>query len=65
MNMINLHNPNKDKLALLMPEEFNLEQYNKLTEMECFFKLRYRTPWPTHTKDGKETFYGRIIRNII
>lgn len=65
MDMINLHNPNKDQLAFLMSKEFDMEQYNKLTEIECFFKLRYRTPWPTHTKDGKETFYGRILRNII
>ena len=65
MDMINLHNPNKDQLAFLMPKEFDSEQYKKLAEKECFFKLRYRTPWPMYTKDGKETFYGRILRNII
>lgn len=65
MDMINLHNPNKDQLAFLMPKEFDSEQYKKLTEKECFFKLRYRTPWPMYTKGGKETFYGRILRNII
>jgi len=63
--MIDLHNPNKDQLAFLMPKEFNLDTYKKLTDTEYFFKLRYRTPWPKYTKEGKETFYGRILRNTI
>lgn len=64
-DMINLHNQNKDELAFFMPQEFDLDKYTKLSKNECFFKLRYRTPWPVQTKEGKETFYGRILRNII
>lgn len=65
MKLINIHNPNKDKLALLMANEFDAQEYSKLIENEVFFKLRYRKKWPVQTETGKETFCGRILRTTI
>lgn len=65
MNQINLHNPNKDQLALLMANEFDAAEYSRLIENEVFFKLRYRKKWPTKTASGKDTFYGQILRSTI
>ena len=55
----------RNELANIMNNEFNEDKYRELTKEDFVFKLSFRTSWETETKDGKETFYGRILENII
>ena len=55
----------RNKLANIMNNEFNEDKYRELTKEDFVFKLRFRTNWNKTTKDSKQTFYGRILENII
>lgn len=56
---------NRNELAKVMNNEFNEDKYKELTKEDFVFKLSYRTKWRTVTDYGEETFYGRILKNII
>ena len=56
---------NRNELANIMNNEFNTIQYKKLIKENFVFKLSFRANWNKTTKDGKQTFYGRILENII
>lgn len=56
---------NRNELAKVMNNEFNEDKYKELTKEDFVFKLSYRTKWRTVTDNGEETFYGRILKNII
>ena len=55
----------RNELANIMNNEFNEDKYRELTKEDFVFKLRFRTNWNKTTKDSKQTFYGRILENII
>lgn len=55
----------RNELATIMNNEFNDDKYRELTKKDFVFKLSFRTNWETETKDGKETFYGKCLKNII
>lgn len=56
---------NRNELANIMNNEFNTIQYEELTKEDFVFKLSFRTKWHITTKEGKQTFYGRILKDII
>ena len=56
---------NRNELANIMNNEFNTNQYKELTKADFVFKLSYRTKWHMTTKEGKQTFYGRILKDFI
>lgn len=56
---------NRNELAKLMDNEFNEYKYQELTKDDFVFKLSFRANWNKTTKDGDETFYGRILKDII
>lgn len=55
----------RNELANIMNDEFNEDKYRELTKDDFVFKLSFRTNWKRKTKDGKQTFYGKILENII
>lgn len=55
----------RNELANIMNNEFNEDKYKELTKEDFVFKLSFRTNWKRKTKDGKQTFYGKILENII
>ena len=55
----------RNELANIMNNEFNEGKYRELTKDDFVFKLSFRTNWKTETKNGKETFYGKCLKNII
>lgn len=55
----------RNELANIMNNEFNEDKYRELTKDDFVFKLSFRTNWKRKTKDGKQTFYGKILENII
>ena len=55
----------RNALATIMNEEYNEEKYQELTKDNYFFKLSFRAKWHERTTEGKPTFYGRILKNII
>ena len=56
---------NRNELAKVMDNEFNEDKYKELTKDDFVFKLSFRAKWDKTTKDGTETFYGRILKDII
>ena len=52
-------------LAQKMNDKFDIEEYDKLTDTDYFFKLSFRTPWRTTTNNDEQTFYGRIMQGCI
>lgn len=56
---------NRHKLALMMNERYNENKYQELIKDNFIFKLSFRANWNKTTKDGKQTYYGRILENII
>lgn len=56
---------NRHKLALMMNEAYDENKYEGLIKDDFIFKLSFRTNWHKSTKEGKQTFYGRILENII
>lgn len=55
----------RNELATIMNNVFNDDIYRELTKEDFVFKLSFRTNWKMKTKDGKQTYYGRILENII
>lgn len=55
----------RNELATLMNESFNMNYYKRLLSYDFVFKLSYRSSWKVRTSLGDETFYGRILRDII
>lgn len=55
----------RNELATIMNNEFNDDKYRELTKEDFVFKLSFRANWSKTTKEGKQTFYGRILENII
>lgn len=55
----------RNELANIMDTEFSYDKYQELITNNFVFKLSFRTNWEKETKDGKQTFYGRILENII
>lgn len=53
----------KNALASLMNEPYDEQLYRDLCATDNFFKLSFRSPWKSHTIDGKLTFYGKLIYN--
>lgn len=56
---------NRNKLASLMNESYIKDEYNNLIKTDFVFKLSFRANWHQTTKEGKLTFYGRVLENII
>ena len=56
---------NRHKLALMMNEAYDENKYKGLIKDNFIFKLSFRANWQKTTKDGIETFYGRILKDII
>ena len=56
---------NRHRLALMMNETYNHDRYKELIENDFIFKLSFRANWQKTTKDGTETFYGRILKDVI
>lgn len=56
---------NRHKLALMMNEVYDENKYKELIKDNFIFKLSFRANWYKTTKEGKQTFYGRILENII
>ena len=56
---------NRHKLALIMNNPYDNDLYNELIKNNFIFKLSFRAKWDKTTKDGKQTFYGRILKDII
>lgn len=56
---------NRNKLAEIMNERFDEEKYNELIKDDFVFKLSFRTKWEKKTEKGEQTFYGRILEDII
>ena len=56
---------NRHRLALMMNETYNHDRYKELIENDFIFKLSFRANWEKTTKDGTETFYGRILKDVI
>ena len=54
---------NRHCLATMMNEEYNEDRYKELTRNDYFFKLSSRACWQITTKEGKSTFYGKLIHN--
>lgn len=54
---------NRHHLATIMNEEYSEEKYKELTKNDYFFKLSFRAGWQNSTKEGKTTFYGKLIHN--
>lgn len=55
----------RNMLATVMNNKFNENVYAELTKSDFFFKLSFRTKWKKETEDYKQTFYGRILEDII
>ena len=55
----------RNELATIMNDPFDKNIYNKLIEKDFVFKLSFRANWKNQTKEGKQTFYGRILENTI
>lgn len=55
----------RNELANIMNNEFKEDKYKELTKEDIVFKLSYRTKWKEYTDNGENTFYGRILKNII
>ena len=55
----------RNELAQIMNEAYDENKYRELTKDDFVFKLSYRAKWLEVTKNGKETYYGRILRDII
>ena len=56
---------NRHKLATIMNDAYSHNRYKELIENDFIFKLSFRANWNKTTKDGDETFYGRILKDII
>jgi hypothetical protein len=56
---------NRNEFANMMNKPYNADIYRELISTDFVFKLSYRTPWIKETGDGKQTFYGRILSDII
>lgn len=55
----------RNEFANMMNNEFNITEYKELTKEDFVFKLSFRANWDKTTKEGKQTFYGRILENTI
>ena len=60
-----IHCYNRNELANIMDKEFNEKKYRELIKEDFIFKLSFRAKWQKLTKDGKQTFYGRILEDVI
>lgn len=60
-----IHCHKRNELANIMNNEFNEKKYVELTNDDFVFKLSFRAKWQKLTKDGKQTFYGRILEDVI
>lgn len=56
---------NRHILATIMNKEYEEEIYKNLIKDNYFFKLSFRAKWKEKTKEGKTTFYGKLIKDII
>ena len=56
---------NRNKLATIMNEPYNEDRYIELIKDDFVFKLSFRANWQKTTKDGTDTFYGRILKDVI
>lgn len=52
---------NRNALAKLMNEPFDMGKYKELCRTDFVFKLSFRSGWNTLTHNGQETFYGHLI----
>lgn len=55
----------RNLFAIIMNEKYDEKKYKELTEKDFVFKLSYRTKWKEKTENEEQTFYGRILENII
>ncbi len=55
----------RNRLALLMNEPYDAEIYRRLTKEDFVFKLSYRADWKSRTRDGRCTFYGKLISDTV
>lgn len=61
------NNSKIERLQELMNEPFNAEEYDRLMNSEdtFMFKLSWRMNFKEKTVDGRDTYYGRFINNLI
>lgn len=60
-----IHNLRRNDFAGMMNQPFDEGQYKKLIQNDFVFKLSFRSQWSRITPNGKMTYYGRIISEII
>lgn len=56
---------NRHELAKRMNKAFDKDEYDELIRDNFIFKLSFRTKWEKKTEKGEQTFYGRILEDII
>lgn len=54
----------RNQLASLMNQPYDTDVYNQLTEFDFVLKLSFRSRWKSKTKDGRQTFYGKLLSTI-
>lgn len=62
---IYIHNQHWTDLAEMMNLPYSKQKYNNLIQTDYVFKLSFRSPWRIKTSKGEQTFYGRILEEII
>lgn len=55
----------RNTLASIMNQAYNEETYRNLIKTDFVFKLSFRSPWTEKTGTGEQTFYGRLLSDII
>lgn len=55
----------RNELANMMNHPYDGDIYRKLVSTDFVFKLSFRSQWNKEISDGKQTFYGRILSDII
>lgn len=65
MESLTIQNPKRNQLASMMNDPFDENKYNELIKSDFVFKLSFRSSWREYTPDGMQTFYGRILSNLI
>lgn len=53
--------PELYSMEILLNEAFEEEKWERLTKETVFFKLSYKHIFENHTKDGKKTYYAKIM----
>lgn len=56
---------NRHELANRMSTRFDMAEYKALIEENFIFKLSFRANWEERDCNGQQTFYGRILEDVI